>query len=80
MTLPLSGKLTAALNAPPSAEEVATLADSPEQAAELYAASLAAIELDTPAENLYLRRQARSLSLEPSLVQQLHSEATNLEG
>lgn len=73
-----NAKLTAALNAPPTAEEIASLADSPEQGSELYAASLSAIDLDTPAENLYLRRLARALALEPSLVQQLHAEVRTL--
>lgn len=73
-----NAKLTATLNAPPSAEDVAELADDPEQASELYAASLAAIDLDTPAEDLYLRRLARALQLDHSLVQQLHSDAKSL--
>lgn len=73
-----NAKLTAALNAPPAAEEIAQLADSPEQASELYAASLAAIDLDTPAEDLYLRRLSRALALDPALVQQLHADAASL--
>lgn len=74
--LPSSEKasLTAALNEPPTLEEVAALAESPEQASELYAASLAAIHLDTPAETLYLRRLARALSLDQALTAQLHRE------
>ncbi len=41
--------------------------------AEIYAASLLAIEVDTSAERDYLRRLAQGLGLDSQVVQQLHS-------
>lgn len=78
LTAEENAKLTSALNKPPTAEEIASLAAAPEQASELYAASLSAVDLDTPAEDFYLRRLARAMKLEPSLVSQLHMEAQAL--
>ncbi|AWN48918.1 DUF533 domain-containing protein [Methylobacterium terrae] len=63
-----------ALRAPVDVEAVARLARNPEQATELYAASLMAITVDTPQERAYLDHLARSLSLDPGLVR--HIEAT----
>lgn len=63
-----------ALRAPVDVEAVARLARSPEQATELYAASLMAITVDTAQERAYLDHLARSLSLDPGLVR--HIEAT----
>ncbi len=51
---------------------VAAAGGSPELAAEVYAASLLAIEVDTPAEKDYLAQLAGSLGLEPAVTQQLH--------
>lgn len=48
-------------------------ADSPEAAAEIYAASLLAIDPDTPAERGYLSMLAGRLGLEPALVEHLHA-------
>jgi uncharacterized membrane protein YebE (DUF533 family) len=47
-------------------------AQTPQLAAEVYAASLLAIEVDTPAEQDYLRRLADGLHLDPATVQRLH--------
>jgi uncharacterized membrane protein YebE (DUF533 family) len=44
----------------------------PELAAEVYAASLLAIEVDTPAEQAYLRDLAQRLKLNPGAVQHIH--------
>jgi uncharacterized membrane protein YebE (DUF533 family) len=63
-----------ALRAPVDVEAVARLARSPEQATELYAASLMAITVDTAQERAYLDHLARSLRLDPGLVR--HIEAT----
>jgi len=63
-----------ALRAPVDVEAVARLARSPEQATELYAASLMAITVDTHQERAYLDHLARSLRLDPGLVR--HIEAT----
>ncbi|MFH6785831.1 MULTISPECIES: tellurite resistance TerB family protein [Methylobacterium] len=62
------------LRAPVDVEAVARLARNPEQATELYAASLMAITVDTPQERAYLDHLARSLRLDPGLVR--HIEAT----
>lgn len=61
-------KLMAALNRPPLLEEVAALAFSPMEACELYGAALTAIEVDTPAERMFMRRFAVALKLDDDLV------------
>jgi uncharacterized membrane protein YebE (DUF533 family) len=45
---------------------------NPQMAAEVYAASLLAIEVDTPAERDYLRQLAQGLGLDEGAVQRLH--------
>ena len=47
--------------------------DSPEHAAEVYAASVLMVEPPSPPEKIYLDTLARSLGLEDGLVQQLHA-------
>ena len=64
-----------ALSSPPSLQEIAGLAQSPEQAAELYLVSRLAIDPDHPAEQAYLEALASRLSLAPELVDYLESEA-----
>jgi len=54
-------------------ELVAAASGRPELGAELYAASLLAIEVDTPAEKAYMEKLASSLRLEPEVVQRLES-------
>jgi uncharacterized membrane protein YebE (DUF533 family) len=44
----------------------------PEEAVEVYAASLLAIEVDTAAERDYLARLARSLGLDAGVVGEVH--------
>ncbi|WP_410825843.1 tellurite resistance TerB family protein, partial [Methylobacterium sp. sgz302003] len=63
-----------ALRARLDVETVARLARTPEEAAEIYAASLMAIDVDTPQERAYLDHLARRLGLDPGLVQ--HLDAT----
>ena len=46
---------------------------NPQTAVEVYAASLLAIEVDTPAEREYLHRLAKGLGLEETTVQRLHA-------
>lgn len=48
-------------------------APNPQTAVEVYAASLLAIEVDTPAEREYLHRLAQGLGLEERTVQRLHA-------
>ena len=45
---------------------------NPQMAAEVYAASLLAIEVDTPAERTYLHQLAQGLGLDEGAVQRLH--------
>ncbi len=68
-------QLFAALERPADLEWLAKQATSPERAAEIYAASLLAIEVDTPAERGYLAILAARLDLPEELVSKLHGEA-----
>lgn len=63
------------LNAPPDMEAIVRRADTPEHAAEIYAASLVAITADTDAERAYLADLARRLKLDPGLVAEIHRAA-----
>lgn len=54
---------------------VASSADTPEHAAEIYAASLFAISADTAAERAYLEALAFKLKLDPGLVAEIHKQA-----
>lgn len=63
------------LNAPPTADDIAALADTPAHAMELYTASLATTGGDTPAEQAYLALLARKLRLEPGFVASVHAAA-----
>ena len=63
------------LSAPLDINAVVDGATCPETAAEIYAASLVAIEADTPAEQAYLQMLAARLELEPGLVEEIHRSA-----
>ncbi|MCU0796799.1 MAG: tellurite resistance TerB family protein [Akkermansiaceae bacterium] len=65
-------RLSAALNQPPTVEDIAALATTPEAASEIYGAALTAIDVDTPSEHLFLRRLGRAMNLEESLITHLH--------
>jgi uncharacterized membrane protein YebE (DUF533 family) len=65
-------RLSSALNAPPTVELIAGLANGPEEASEIYGAALTAIDLDSPSEHLFLRRLASSLKLDEQLVETVH--------
>ncbi len=54
---------------------VAAARGNPQLAAELYAASLLAIEVDTPTEKDYLAQLAAALDLAPEVTEQLHRSA-----
>jgi uncharacterized membrane protein YebE (DUF533 family) len=54
---------------------LAAAATTPAIAAEIYAAALLAIELDTPAERAWLSRLASRLGLDAALVAQLEGRA-----
>lgn len=63
------------LSTPLDMEAVVRGADTPEHAAEIYAASLVAIEADTATERAYLEALASRLSLPDALVQEIHKAA-----
>lgn len=63
------------LSAPLDINAVIAGADTPEHAAEIYAASLVAIEADTAAEKAYLQMLAARLELAPELVAEIHAAA-----
>ena len=58
-----------------TASLVAAARGRPHLAAELYAASLLAIEVDTPAEKDYLAQLAISLDIPPEVAEHLHQSA-----
>ncbi len=76
--LPLDAEAKAfvfdALANPPGLQDIAGLAESQEQAAELYLASRLAIDPDHPLEQAYLEALASRLSLPGDLVAQLESQ------
>lgn len=63
-----------ALAAPTSVSEIAALATTPEQAAELYLVSRLSIDPDRPAELAYLQALAHRLKLEDELVAHLNRQ------
>lgn len=64
------------LSTPLDIEAVVRGADTPEHAAEIYAASLVAIEADTASERAYLEALASRLNLPDLLVEEIHKAAT----
>lgn len=62
----------AEMQAPADVAGLVAQVRGPEVAAEVYAASLLAIEVDTPAEQAYLADLARRLQLPPQAVAQIH--------
>jgi uncharacterized membrane protein YebE (DUF533 family) len=61
------------LRAPLDVDAVARAARSPEEAAEIYAASLLAVDVDNAAERGYLSMLAARLKLDDKLVEHLHA-------
>jgi len=78
-TMPLSAEEKAwvfdELSTPLDINAVVASADTPEHAAEIYAASLVAISADTAAEQAYLGVLAAKLKLDPALVAEIHRQA-----
>jgi uncharacterized membrane protein YebE (DUF533 family) len=66
------------LRGPLDVDAVAKGARSPEEAAQLYTASLLAIDVDNPAERGYLTLLAARLHLDPALVEHLHATTEGL--
>lgn len=70
--------ISAELDAPLDIGAIAALATGEEQAAEIYAASLLAINLEGAAEKGYLAMLAARLKLDAGLVDHLHARARSL--
>jgi uncharacterized membrane protein YebE (DUF533 family) len=70
--------ITAELDTPLDIAAIAALAQGEEQATEIYAASLLAIDPDGAAEKGYLTLLAARLQLDPGLVDHLHARARTL--
>lgn len=64
--------LLAEINKPRSARDVAASAESAEEAAEIYAVSVMAVNPNGLAERLYLGDLSRLLKLEPALAKTIH--------
>ena len=62
------------LAAPPTLEQVLSQVKDPRFGVQIYAVSLAAIEVDTDAERRYLEGLRSGLGLPPEVVQHLHAE------
>ncbi|GLQ08741.1 hypothetical protein GCM10007913_06730 [Devosia yakushimensis] len=63
------------LSSPLDINAVVARADTPEHAAEIYAASLIAITADTASERAYLDALASKLKLPPALIAEIHKTA-----
>lgn len=78
-TMPLSAEEKAwvfdELSTPLDINAVVARADTPEHAAEIYAASLVAMSADTASEQAYLEALAIKLKLDPALVAEIHRQA-----
>jgi uncharacterized membrane protein YebE (DUF533 family) len=68
------GLLIEEMNHPVDMDAIVRAAHTPEYAAELYTASLLAIDIDHPSENAYLQMLAARLKLPPDLVTELHRQ------
>ncbi len=67
--------IAAEIDAPFDVNRIAALAHTPEEAAEIYAASLLVVDPEAPAEKGYLAMLAARLNLEQGLVEHLHAKA-----
>ncbi len=78
-TMPLSAEEKAfvfdELSSPLDIDAVVARADTPEHAAEIYAASLVAMKPDTPAERAYLEALSYKLKIAPALIAEIHKTA-----
>lgn len=70
--------IAAELDAPLDVGRIAQLARNQEEAAEVYAASLLAVNADGAAEKGYLAMLAARLGLPPALVEHLHARVATL--
>jgi uncharacterized membrane protein YebE (DUF533 family) len=65
--------IQAEMQRPVDIADLARSAKSREEAAEIYAASIMAIDIDTPVEREYLAALAKALTLPPSVIEQIHT-------
>jgi uncharacterized membrane protein YebE (DUF533 family) len=65
--------VAAEMDTPLAAAELAAQVTAPEQAEQVYAASLLALRVDTDAEHAYLADLAARLGLSPATVNRIHS-------
>lgn len=72
------GLITEELAAPVDAARIAAMAGTEEEAAQLYSASLLAVNPDAPEEKAYLDGLAAAMKLPPDLVQHLHAQSAAL--
>lgn len=70
--------IAAELDAPLDVGRIAALAGSEAEAAQIYAASLLAVDPDSASEKVYLAQLATRLGLDPALVERLHAQAAKL--
>ncbi|QYK42934.1 MAG: tellurite resistance TerB family protein [Paracoccaceae bacterium] len=70
--------IAAELDAPLDPGRIAALARGPEEAAEIYAASLLVVDPEAPAEKGYLAMLAARMGLAPGLVAHLHARVADL--
>ncbi len=70
------GLLERKLDAPLSIEALARAASTPALAAQVYTASLLAIEVDTPAERDYLARLGKALGLDADTIASIHRQVS----
>ncbi|MCB6179611.1 tellurite resistance TerB family protein [Rhodobacter sp. Har01] len=70
--------IKAELDAPVDVRRIAGLARGPEEAAEIYAASLLVVDEQSLEEKGYLAMLAAALNLEDGLVQHLHAKAASV--
>ncbi|MES2666483.1 MAG: tellurite resistance TerB family protein [Pseudomonadota bacterium] len=73
-----SSLIAAELDAPLDVGRIAALARTEAEAAEVYTASLLAVDPEAPAEKAYLAMLAARLNLDPGLVDHLHARAAQL--
>ncbi|MBO6559604.1 MAG: tellurite resistance TerB family protein [Nisaea sp.] len=69
-----------ALSKPPSLQDISTLANGPEQSAEIYLASRLSIDPDHPMERAYLEALAARLALPADLIAHLEAQVAAAEG
>jgi uncharacterized membrane protein YebE (DUF533 family) len=66
------------LSSPASVEDIADRVQTPEKAAQVYAAARLAIDPDTRQEREFLRQLAESLDLDPDLARQIDDAAASV--